>query len=201
MNPHPIQGVVASWAQIAFRIEFQIEFRCWKSVVWLPGRPRVPLPNTIVWTFLQSPLQLTSTFLAWLHWGDRAKANPETPYISLPNPFFLAFAVSHTLWVQVPICLPPWTLYLGNSGVPGGLYWAWEEGGSLPLCTPVQLAWDSLLAQFFPARLFSLLAPVPHFPSVLTMGMETLLFAGSQGQQLSRSSTLSAVPSFPWSRC
>ncbi len=54
------------------------------------------------------------------------------------------------------------------------------------------------LGVLFPARFgLVLLGPVPHF--FLCWIWEWLLpFAGSQGRQLSRSGTLSAVPSFPW---
>ncbi len=46
-----------------------------KSVVWLPGRPRVRLPSIIIWTLLGSLLALRS--LTWLWEDDREKAIAE----------------------------------------------------------------------------------------------------------------------------
>ncbi len=81
-SPYSVRGIADSWAKI--------EFQPRKSVVWLPGWPRVPLPNTSVWTLLVVLLGPRSWRL--LHVPAQGKAKLNTVFFP-PRPLSLAFAI------------------------------------------------------------------------------------------------------------
>ncbi len=81
------------------------ECRLQKSVMRLPGRPCVRLPNITLWTLLGSLLAVTS--LTWLREDDQDKSNAEH-HFPPPVPLYLAFAVSFGLWFLASLQLPPW---------------------------------------------------------------------------------------------